>query len=109
VEPGTIEFEVAKSVAEHIKMNILTKASFDDIEVAIWDVTTSSGAGRKPPSLDPKLDRTVTEFRHPFASTLGIAVAPLKRTGYGALPGDSRPAATAATFVGITAVHLPRQ
>ena len=56
VEPDTIEFEVAKSVAEYVKINIITKAGFDDIEIAIREFATSfSGATPSPklPSLDP--------------------------------------------------------
>ena len=83
VEPETVAFEDAKAVAESVKLNILAKAGFDDIDVAVWEFTTSfSGSGAKLPSLDPELDGPVTEFRHPFASTLGIAVAPLKQPGY---------------------------
>src|SRR5258706_8333764 len=37
VEPDTIEFEVAKSVAEYVKINIINKAGFNEIEVAIWE------------------------------------------------------------------------
>jgi len=51
VEPETIKFKVAKSVGEHVKIKILTKAGFDDIEVAIWEFAMSfSGAGPKLPS-----------------------------------------------------------
>jgi len=109
VEPETIEFEVAKSVAEHVKMNILTKAGFDDIEVAIWEFATSfSGAGPKLPSLDPDLDGIVTEFRHPFASTLGIAVAPLKQTQYEGSLGMFMTRGDGSELVGITAAHVAR-
>jgi len=109
VEPETIEFEVAKSVAEHVKINILTKAGFDDIEVAIWEFATSfSSAGPKLPSLDPELDRTVTEFRHPFASTLSIAVAPLKQTGYEGSLGMFMTRGDGSDLLGITAAHVAR-
>ena len=74
VEPETIEYEVAKSV--YVKINIITKAGFDNIEVAIWEFSASfSAAGPRLPSLDPELD-SVANFRHPFASTLGIPIAP---------------------------------
>jgi hypothetical protein len=105
VEPETI----AKSVAEHVKMNILTKAGFDDIEVAIWEFATSfSSAGPGLPSLDPELDGTVTEFRHPFASTLGIAVAPLKQIGYEGTLGMFMTRSDGSELLGITAAHVAR-
>ena len=46
VKPDTIEFEVAKSAAEYVKIDIINKADFDEIEVAIWESAMSfSGAG----------------------------------------------------------------
>ena len=103
VEPGTIEFEVAKSVAKYVKIDIIAKAGFNDIEVAIWELTTSLSGGPRLPSLDPELDR-VTNFRHPFASTLGIPIAPLKRTGHEGTLGMFMTRGN--DLLGITAAHV---
>ena len=82
VPPMTIAFEEAKTAAEHVKGTILSQAGFPDIDVAVREWTTSlSGRGPKLPSLNPLVD-SVTEFRHPFASTLGLYVAPLKAPYY---------------------------
>ena len=106
VEPETIEFEVAKSVAQYVKLNIIAKAGFDDIEVAIWEFTTSfSGAAPRLSSLDPELD-TITNFRHPFASTLGIGIAPLKRTGHEGTLGMFMTRGDGTDLFGITAAHV---
>ena len=106
VEPETIEFEVAKSVAQYVKIKIIAKAGFDDIEVAIWEFTTSfSGAGPRLPSLDTELDR-VASFRHPFASTLGIPIAPLKRTGHEGTLGMFMTRGDGTDLLGITAAHV---
>ena len=106
VEPETIEFEVAKSVAQYVKINIIAKAGFNDIEVAIWEFTTSfSGAGPRLPSLDPELDR-VTDFRHPFASTLGIPIAPLKQIGHEGTLGMFMTRGDGTDLLGITAAHV---
>jgi len=106
VEPETIEFEVAKSVAKYVKIDIIAKAGFNDIEVAIWEFTTSfSSAGPRLPSLDPELDR-VANFRHPFASTLGIPIAPLKGTGHEGTLGMFMTRGDGTDLLGITAVHI---
>ncbi|KAG0127670.1 hypothetical protein HOY82DRAFT_541833 [Tuber indicum] len=82
VLPMTVAFEEAKTAAEHIKGVILSRAGFPDIDVAVREWTTSlSGCSPKLPSLDPLID-PVAEFRHPFASTLGLYVAPLKAPYY---------------------------
>jgi hypothetical protein len=109
VQPETIEFELAKSVAEHVKINILTKAGYGDIEVAIWEFETFfSSAGPKLPSLDPELDGAVAEFRHPFASTLGIAIAPFKQTRYEGSLGMFMTRDDGSDLLGITAAHVAR-
>jgi len=106
VEPETIEYEVAKSVAKYVKINIISKAGFDNIEVAVWEFTTSfSGAGPRLPSLDPELD-SVAYFRHPFASTLGIPIAPLKRTGHEGTLGVFMTRGDGTDLLGITAAHV---
>jgi hypothetical protein len=110
VEPETVAFEDAKSVAESVKRNILAKASFDDVDVAVWEFTTSlsGGAGAKLPSLDPELDDPVTKFRHPFASTLGIAVAPLKQPGYEGSLGMFLTHGDGDELLALTAAHVVR-
>lgn len=109
VEPEAIEFELAKSVAEHVKI-ILTKAGFDDIEVAIWAFATSFSArvGPKLTSLDPELEAAVTEFHHPFASTLGIGIAPLGQTGHEGSLGMFMTRGDGSELLGITAAHVAR-
>ena len=109
VEPETIDFEVAKSVAEHVKINILAKAGFDDIEVAIWEFETFlSGAGPELRSSNPMLNWPVTEFRHPFTSTLGIAIAPSKQTGYEGSLGMFMTRGDGSELLAITAAHVAR-
>ena len=83
VEPEKVVYKDAKDVAESVKLNILTEAGFDDVEVAVWEFETFlSGSGPKLPALDPELNGHLTEFYHAFSSTLGIAVAPLKQPEY---------------------------
>jgi len=81
VEPEKVTFEDAKAVAEYAKLHILAEAGFVDVEVAVWEFETFlSVSGPKLPTLDPELHAHLTEFHHPFTSTLGIPVAPFKRT-----------------------------
>ena len=108
VEPKTVVFEDAKAVAKSVKINILAKASFDNIDVAVWEFTSLSGSGPKLPSLDPKLDGPVTEFRHPFASTLGIAVAPFKQPGSEGSLGTFLTCGDGDELLGLTAAHVVR-
>lgn len=77
VEPTKVAFKDAKTVAECVKL-ILVEAGFDDVEVAIWEFETFL-SGLNLPALDPVLDGSLTKFHHPFTSTLGIPVAPLKQ------------------------------
>ncbi|KAG8897721.1 hypothetical protein FRB99_007972 [Tulasnella sp. 403] len=77
VEPKSLAFDDAKTAAHHVKSNILGQAGFSNI-VAFWEFTTSfSGIGPKLRSLNPLVDRAATEFAHPYASTLGLFIAPL--------------------------------
>ncbi|KAJ3003765.1 hypothetical protein NUW54_g5135 [Trametes sanguinea] len=76
-------FKDAKTIADYVKAHILGEAGFPDIDVAIWEFTTTfSGVYPKLPSLDPMFEGTTAEFRHPFASTLGIPIAPFKDPRY---------------------------
>ena len=77
VEPTKVAFKDAKTVAESVKL-ILVEAGFDDVEVAIWEFETFL-SGLNLPALDPVLYGSLTKFHHPFTSTLGIPVAPLKQ------------------------------
>jgi len=82
VPPCSLAFEEAKTVADYVKDTILSQAGFPEIDVAVREWTTSlSGRGPKLQSLNPLVD-PVAEFRHPFASTLGLYVAPLKTPYY---------------------------
>ena len=106
VEPSKVTFEDAKTVALYAKRNILAEAGFDDVEVAVWEFETFF-SGPKLPSLDPLLHRELTEFHHPFTSTLGIPVAPLRKPSYeGSLGvfltcGDTN-------LMALTAAHVAR-
>ncbi|KAI9065013.1 hypothetical protein FKP32DRAFT_1685234 [Trametes sanguinea] len=83
VQPETVTFEDAKAIADYVKTHILGEAGFPEIDVAIWEFTTTfSGIYPKLPSLDPLLQGVTAEFRHPFASTLGIPIAPFKDPRY---------------------------
>ena len=79
MEPDSVTFDDAKTAADHVKGTILDKAGFPKVEVAVWEWKTSfSCIGPKLQSLNPLVDGVVTEFAHPFASTLGLSIAPLK-------------------------------
>ncbi|KAI9065015.1 hypothetical protein FKP32DRAFT_1675147 [Trametes sanguinea] len=79
VEPKTVPFEDAKSIADHVKAHILAEAGFPNIDVAIWEFTTSffGTSGPRLPPLDPLFDGETVQLAHPFTSTLGIPIAPL--------------------------------
>ena len=113
VEPEKVAFEDAKAVAEYVKLNILADAGFDDVEVAIWEFETFfSGSGPKLPTLDPDLHRHLTQFYHPFTSTLGISVAPLKQPrqepGYEGSLGLFITRGDGAEILALTAAHVVR-
>ncbi|KAJ3011325.1 hypothetical protein NUW54_g2213 [Trametes sanguinea] len=83
VKPETVAFKDAKAIADYVKAHILGEAGFPDTDVAIWEFTTTfSSVYPKLPSLDPMFEGTTAEFRHPFASTLGIPIAPFKDPRY---------------------------
>ncbi|EDR14435.1 uncharacterized protein LACBIDRAFT_321501 [Laccaria bicolor S238N-H82] len=77
VEPTKVAFKDAKTVAESVRL-ILVEVGFDDVDVAIWEFETFL-SGLNLPALDPVLHGNLTKFHHPFVSTLGIPVAPLKQ------------------------------
>ncbi|KAI0294155.1 hypothetical protein BC826DRAFT_1091681 [Russula brevipes] len=109
VEAKTIEFEAAKTVANHVKTNILAKAGFGDIDVAVWELEVSFSGAANLTSLDPDLDGpSVSAFRHPFASTLGLAIAPLKETKYEGTLGLFMSRGDGSELLGITAAHVAR-
>jgi hypothetical protein len=109
VEAKTIEFEAAKTVANHVKTNILAKAGFGDIDVAVWELEVSFSVAAKLTSLDPELEGApVSAFRHPFASTLGLAIAPLKETKYEGTLGLFMTRGDGSELLGITAAHVAR-
>ncbi|RPD77828.1 hypothetical protein L226DRAFT_551609 [Lentinus tigrinus ALCF2SS1-7] len=77
MEPKTVTFDEAKTAANYIKHTILSQAGFPEIDVAIWEWETSlSSRGAKLPSLDPLVQEAATQYAHPFASSLGLAIAP---------------------------------
>ena len=83
VKPGSVAFADAKTTADAIKSRILDKASFSDVEVAIWEWTTGfAGVGPKLSSLEPLVDEAVTDFAAPFSSILPLPIAPLKGPNY---------------------------
>ncbi|KAG8736674.1 hypothetical protein FRC10_009052 [Ceratobasidium sp. 414] len=110
VPPKTVAFEVAKTAAEHVKGTILSQAGFHDIEVAVREWTTRlSGSGPKLPSLNPLVDGPTAEFRHPFASTLGLYVAPLKTPYYeGTIGLYLRRSNDSDDILALTAAHVAR-
>ncbi|CAA7264007.1 unnamed protein product [Cyclocybe aegerita] len=110
VAPRTVAFEEAKAAAEHVKGTILGQAGFHDIEVAIREWTTSlSGSGPKLPSLHPLVDGRTTEFRHPFASTLDLYIAPLKMPYYEGTVGlYLRRSNDSDDILALTAAHVAR-
>ncbi|RPD58059.1 hypothetical protein L227DRAFT_655061 [Lentinus tigrinus ALCF2SS1-6] len=55
VEPNTIGFEAAKTVASHVKTDILAGAGFGDVDVAIWELEMSFSGTAGLTSLDPGL------------------------------------------------------
>lgn len=109
VEPEKVAFEDAKAAAESLKLNILAEAGFDDVEVALWEFETFlSGSGPKLPALDPELHGHLTEFHHPFTSTLGIAVVPLKQPGYEGSLGLFFTRGDGTEILALTAAHVAR-
>ena len=109
VEPEKVVYKDAKDVAESVKLNILTEAGFDDVEVAVWEFETFlSGSGPKLPALDPELNGRLTEFYHAFSSTLGIAVAPLKQPEYEGSLGLFLTQGDDNRLLALTAAHVAR-
>jgi hypothetical protein len=109
VEPEKVAFKDAKAVAESVKLDILVNAGFDDVEVALWEFETFlSGSGPKLPALDPELHGQLTEFHHPFTSTLGIAVAPLKQPMYEGSLGLFFTRGDGTEILALTAAHVAR-
>ena len=109
VEPTKVAFKDAKTVAESVKL-ILADTGFDDIEVAIWEFETFL-SGLNLPALDPRLCGTglydsLAEFNHPFTSTLGIPVAPLKYPMYEGSLGLFLRRGT--EVLGLTTAHVAR-
>ncbi|RDX47194.1 hypothetical protein OH76DRAFT_1456816 [Lentinus brumalis] len=79
MEPMSVAFEDAKIAADYVKSTILGNAGFPDIDVAIWEWSTSfAGVGPKLPSLGIAVSDAVAQLIHPFTSSLGLAIAPLK-------------------------------
>ena len=110
VEPKTVIFEDAKTSADHVKNIILGKAGFPDIDVAVWEWTTSfSYIGPKLRSLHPLVDGAITEFAHPFTSSLGLAIAPLKKPYYeGTVALYLRRGNASNDILALTAAHVAR-
>jgi hypothetical protein len=107
VEPEKVAFEDAQAVAKYVKLNILADAGFNDVEVAIWEFETFfSGSGPKLPTLDPELHRHLTRFHHPFTSTLGIPVAPLKQPWYEGSLGLFLTRGDGTEVLALTAAHV---
>ena len=77
VPPMDFEFDKVKAAADNIKTAIIDQAGFTEVPVAFreWEVRMDAGSGAKLPALDPLIDGDVSEFRHPFTSTLGLAIA----------------------------------
>ncbi|KAJ6619251.1 hypothetical protein B0H10DRAFT_2163979 [Mycena sp. CBHHK59/15] len=108
VEPEKVAFEDATAVAEHVKLNILAEADFDDddVTVALWEFETFlSSSGPKLPTLDPELHGHLTKFHHPFTSALGTAVAPLKQPGYEGSLGAFLTRGDGTELLALTAAH----
>lgn len=78
--PTPFEFANVKAAANYVQETILTAAGFSDIQVAVreWEVNPQC-AGPQLPSLDRLDDGDIAEFRHPFTSNPGLAVALLER------------------------------
>ena len=110
VEPKTVAFEDAKTAADHIKSTILGQVGFRDIDVAVWEFTTSfSVIGPKLPSLHPLVDGAVTEFAHPFASPLGLPIAHLEKSYYeGTASLYLRRGSGSDEILALTAAHVAR-
>ena len=110
VVPKTVAFEDAKTAADYVKSGILGQAGFRDIDVAVWEFTTSfSGVGPRLPSLHPLVDGAVTEFAHPFASPLGLPIAPFKKPYYEGTAGlYLRRGSGSDDVLALTAAHVAR-
>ena len=82
VPPMDFNFDHVKAAADHIKSTIIDPAGFPDVPVAFreWESRMHAGTGDKHPALDPLVDGEVTEFHHPFTSTLGLSVALEKKS-----------------------------
>ncbi|KAF5373474.1 hypothetical protein D9615_009467 [Tricholomella constricta] len=79
VEPASVTFVDAKAAADVVKATILVGRGFPEVEVAIWEWTTSFAGrvGPSLPSLNTLLDEPVIEVNAPFSSALPLAIAPL--------------------------------
>ena len=110
MEPYSVTFDDAKTAADYVKGAILDKAGFTKIEVAIWEWKTSfSCIGPKLQSLDPLVDGAVTEFAHPFASTLSLSIAPHKEPRYeGTVALFLRRGGGSDRVLALTAAHVAR-
>jgi len=106
VEPTRVAFKDAKTVAESVKL-ILAEAGFDDIQVAIWEFETFL-SGLNLPALDPELYGSLTKFHHPFTSTLGIPVAPLKQPMCEGSLGLFLTRGNGTELMALTAAHVAR-
>ena len=83
VEPKSVSSGDAKSAAEHIKEDILYRAGFPALDVAIWELETSFSTGPRLRSLDPSdFGRDDAKYAHPFSSTLSLSIAPLNNPDY---------------------------
>jgi hypothetical protein len=80
VIPHSLLYEDAVAAAAIVK-EILTEASFPDIEVAFVESLVTRSAGPKLLSFNPLLD-DIPELRKPFTPTLGLAIAPSKYPYY---------------------------
>ncbi|KAI0288467.1 hypothetical protein BC826DRAFT_1037646 [Russula brevipes] len=54
MEVRIIEFDATKTVANHVKTDILAKASFGDIDVAVWELEVSFSGAAKLTSPRPR-------------------------------------------------------
>ncbi|TEB33531.1 hypothetical protein FA13DRAFT_159525 [Coprinellus micaceus] len=86
--PTPFEFTRVKAAANYAQETILTDAGFPEIQVAVreWEVNLNC-TGPKLPSLNWADPGNIAEFRHPFTSNPGLAVAPLNKESFGGTIG----------------------
>jgi len=89
IPPRTFEFADVKAAADDVERTILAQCGFPNVPIAVreWEVIKESGAGPELPSLDPLIDRDITEYRHLFSSNPGLAIRGRKE---GVLGGHRR-------------------